>query len=106
MLSLAELDLASNFLVQIPQNAFLRFAHSLRKLNLEQNQFGQLPAALRPLVGLKQLNLAGNQLSGLDERLLKGLKATTHWLAYDRGAATVNGVRLRTAVGTAGSLRT
>jgi Leucine-rich repeat (LRR) protein len=71
-------------IVQIPQNAFLRFAHSLRRLNLAQNELGQLPAGLRSLIGLRQLNLDGNQLKELDEPTLKGLKGNLSELSLAR----------------------
>lgn len=76
---LTELDLCANAIQQLPENTFLRFAKTLRKINLEDNLFATMPTALRPLMSLEHLNLNHNRLMELDF-LLRNLYITTYYI--------------------------
>lgn len=68
------LDLSSNRLTHFPQNAFVDVYSSLKKLNLEENLFHTLPAALKLLTNLEYLNLKSNKLTVLQNDVLRYYK--------------------------------
>ncbi len=57
-----QLDLSYNSLVQIPADALLNVAKSLRDLNLEENDLHKIPLAIQPLRVIEKLNINNNKL--------------------------------------------
>ncbi|KAK9804932.1 hypothetical protein WJX73_000485 [Symbiochloris irregularis] len=68
--SLSEADLSSNKLSELPPLALFK---ALQILRLKYNVFTRMPAALLGLPRLEVLEMAGNQLTQLDERILSVL---------------------------------
>ncbi|VDO68330.1 unnamed protein product [Heligmosomoides polygyrus] len=68
------LDLSYNNLAYIARGTFKNLAKNLERLNLEENIFHVVPAALSDLRNLTHLNMNGNKLTRLDEEALRGLK--------------------------------
>ncbi|KAE9415552.1 hypothetical protein Angca_002700, partial [Angiostrongylus cantonensis] len=68
------LDLSYNSIAYIERGTFKNLAKNLERLNLEGNIFHALPEALGDLWNLTHLNLNGNKLTRLDNKILDGLK--------------------------------
>ncbi|VDM07257.1 unnamed protein product [Wuchereria bancrofti] len=81
-----QIDLSYNRIVRIPADAFKNMAKSLKWINLEENQFHQLPNALQPLRTLEILNMNGNKLTALDTNTINNVKPvlTELLLAFNR----------------------
>ncbi|VDM62386.1 unnamed protein product [Angiostrongylus costaricensis] len=80
------LDLSYNSIAYIERGTFKNLAKNLERLNLEGNIFHALPEALGDLWNLTHLNLNGNKLTRLDNKILDGLKneLVELSLAYNR----------------------
>lgn len=58
-----QIDLSYNKIVHMAAGTLNNVAKSLRRLNLEENQFHTLPIALQALRSLEYLNMNGNKLT-------------------------------------------
>ncbi|PIO59910.1 leucine Rich repeat-containing domain protein, partial [Teladorsagia circumcincta] len=68
------LDLSYNTLAYIARGTFKNLAKNLERLNIEENIFHAVPAALSDLRNLTHLSMNGNKLTKVDEEPFAGLK--------------------------------